>query len=144
MTFVNVYLKRVANSSSIFGICNQICSATDFCLPSDDLSDLLCALLFLGGSGALATPRPVRGHLASLNRYILNQATIVEVDQRRDWNVLLLDVLVIQDRLDGLLDFGRGDAFIILSCAFWHIKIELQDIVELVARVQIAKALSDT
>ena len=102
--------QRVSEACSLFVIplhVSAVLSAVDCCHSSDNLRDcLLCGLLFLGGSGALAAPRPVRGHLTSLNRHILDQTTVVEVDQCRDRNVLLLDVLVVQDRLDRLLHLG--------------------------------------
>lgn len=66
-------------------------------VSSNDLSNNLCGvLLFLsGGSRAFAASGAIRGHLARLDWHILDQATVVEVDQRGDWNVLLLDVLIV-------------------------------------------------
>ena len=99
-------------------------------------------LLFLGSTWAFTTLGSVRRH--SVNRDILDEARIVEVDQSRDRNVVLLDIIVIQDGLDGLLDLGRRDALVILGRALWHIKIKLQDVVKLVARVQVTETLGDT
>ena len=82
--------------------------------------------------------------MTSLDRHILNQTTVVEVDQRRDRDVLLLDVLVVQDRLNGLLDLGRGDTLVVFCRALGHVQIQLQDVVELVARVQVAQTLGDS
>ena len=56
----------------------------------------------------------------------------------------MLDVLVVQDRLDCLLHFGGGDAFVVLGRALRHVQIELQDVVELVARVEITESLRDS
>ena len=56
----------------------------------------------------------------------------------------MLDVLVIQNGLNGLLNFGGRNTLVVLCCALWHVQVQLQDVVKLVARVQITQALSDT
>jgi len=68
---------------------------------------------------------------------------IVEVDERRDWHRLVLDVLVVQDCLDCLLNFHGWETLVVFCRTFRHVEVQLEDVVKLVARVKISETLCD-
>ena len=109
---------------------------------SDDLLHGL--FLFFRGSRSLAALGPIRGNSASLYGYVLYQARIIEVNQSRNRNVLLFDILVIQDSLNSLLDLCWRNTLVVFCRSFRHVKIQLQDVVKLVTRVQVSETFSDT
>ena len=78
-------------------------------------------LLLFGGAWALAAAWAVRRHGRCIDRDILDQTRVIEVDERSDWDILLLDVIVIQDSLNSLLYLGGWDAFVVFGRALWHI-----------------------
>jgi len=108
---------------------------------SDNLLNHLLILLLFRAHRALAALGTVRGY--NVDRDVLNQTRVVEVDESGDRNVVLLNVVVVQDRLNRLLDFRRWETFVIFSGALGHIEVELEDVVKLVARVQVTKTLGN-
>ena len=76
-------------------------------MGSDDLlHGLSCLLLFLGCAWAFAALGSVGGDGSCIDWHVLYQARVVEVDQGRDGDVLLLDVVIVENGCDGLLDLG--------------------------------------
>ena len=72
------------------------------------------------------------------------QARIVEVDERSNGNGVVVDVIVVENRRNCLLDLHRRKTFVVFSGPFGHVQVQLQNVVELVSRVQVSKTLGNS
>lgn len=74
---------------------------------------------------------------------ILIENFVVEVDQGANWDVFSSRI-ILENGLDGLLDLCRWHSLVIFSGSLWHVKIELEDVIKLVSRIEVTKSLGDS
>jgi len=100
-----MFILYLVNSkrSILFIVCTGVSDHIDSPLTLTHFS--LESLLFLAGLGALSGLWSVGWHLVG-GRHFVFKAAVVEVDQGRQWNTLIPDVVVVQDCSDGLLNLG--------------------------------------
>lgn len=68
---------------------------------------------------------------------VLVQDVVVEVDEGVDGDTLTGRV-VIEDGVNRLLHLHRWHSFVILSCSFRHVQIELENVVELISWIEVS------
>ena len=103
----------------------------------------LGSLATLGTTGGCGGESALAGGASHLVLTVLLQDAVLEVDQRIDWNCFSTRVFS-EDSLNGLLHLHAGNAFVVFGGSLGHVKLQLDDVVELVSRIQVSKAFGDS